>query len=542
MKKTFKILLVILALLTIVGCNFSSSDDGKDMVVVSFDSRGGSKVKSIKVERGEYIDEPAAPTKKDANFVCWLLNDQTFSFNVPITDNITLVAKWDNDEEIIDPNTKKIVIYSVNDFHGAIKETKGSYGISRMGAYIKTETANTNQVSIVVSAGDMFQGSALSNYRYGLDIIKIMNNIKFDAMTIGNHEFDWTLDRILSYRDGNTENGEANFPFLGCNIIQKSLNGRPQNVDDYVVVERGGVKVGIVGYIGYGEEKDIATQMIKDYYFKHPLEECKRNIYKLRTEEKVDIVIVVGHDSSEDVNYALAQLEGDYKVNALINGHTHLAYVTEYNDIYAIQSGSSGYYVGKTTLMYDNVKKKVTSATATNVSMETTPKDTEIDEYVAKIVEETNPFFEKVIGIAGSDLYSRYDISDWAVNAIKEKTNADIAFTNYGGLRAAAFPINRGDPITISKMYEIMPFDNAIKVCTMKGSDVKLMMQVNDFAYTGLTIDNNKEYRVAAVDYIFDKDNYLFKKGTNQEVTGLLFRDIMIEAIEELTKKGEKWL
>ena len=83
---------------------------------------------------------------------------------------------------------------------------------------------NSDAATLVISAGDMFQGSGLSNYRYGLDMVNIMNMIGFNAMSVGNHEFDWGLSTVLNYNDGDLENGEANFPFLGCNILYKETD------------------------------------------------------------------------------------------------------------------------------------------------------------------------------------------------------------------------------------------------------------------------------------------------------------------------------
>ena len=100
-------------------------------------------------------------------------------------------------------------------------------------------------------------------------------------MTIGNHEFDWGLDTILDYRDSDQTNGEANFPFLGCNIIQKDTDSLPKNVNPYTIINQDGLKIGVIGYIGLGLESDIATQMVENYEFIEPVE-CIKNYCVLR--------------------------------------------------------------------------------------------------------------------------------------------------------------------------------------------------------------------------------------------------------------------
>jgi len=152
-----------------------------------------------------------------------------------------------------DEVVEELTILTTNDFHGAIAETGGQYGIARLAQNFKM-VKDASKATVIVSAGDMFQGTALSNYNHGKTIIDIMNIMQFDAMTLGNHEFDWGYNQMYQYVDGNTNNGEAKFPFLGCNIIEKSTGTLPDGVKAYQIVERGGLKIAIIGYMGYGND------------------------------------------------------------------------------------------------------------------------------------------------------------------------------------------------------------------------------------------------------------------------------------------------
>ena len=94
-----------------------------------------------------------------------------------------------------------------------------------------------------------------------------MNDIGFTAMTLGNHEFDWGLDKIAKYKDGDLTNGEANFPFLGANIFYKGTNRRPDWIDPYTIVDYNGLKVGIVGVVGGTQESSILALNVAEYDF-----------------------------------------------------------------------------------------------------------------------------------------------------------------------------------------------------------------------------------------------------------------------------------
>ena len=93
----------------------------------------------------------------------------------------------------------------------------------------------------------MFQGTAISNLTYGGVVVDVLNNIGMNAFTIGNHEFDWGDQKIIDFKN-NSAQVQANFPFLGANIYRKSTNQRAEWVDDYVIIERGGLKIGIIGF------------------------------------------------------------------------------------------------------------------------------------------------------------------------------------------------------------------------------------------------------------------------------------------------------
>lgn len=547
MKKIFSILFVVIICLFIVGCGSTTPSDDKEYVTITFETGGGTEISSLKIEKGTIPTEPVEPKRNGYEFDGWLLFGQPYSFSSPVASDLVLTAKWNDLGDILNSEYRDIVIYSLNDFHGALNQDEGEFGMSRIAAYLKKEQAKEYQTTIILSAGDMFQGSALSNYKYGLDVINIMNYINFDAMTLGNHEFDWGLDKMGLYQDDDKANGEADFPFLGCNIFEKETNELVDFVDPYVIFERDDYKFAVVGYMGYGLEDSIATNMIKDYYFDDPVKCVSDAVYEIRSNDLADFVIAVGHDGTDAVNQQLANLTGDYQVDAIFNGHTHNSYAKvltsiDTRKIPVVQAGTAGELLGKIVLKVHKVNHTIDNVLSEHVSMSTGKLDSFVEEYLANANAEVAPFFKRVIGQAGRDLNSKYAITDWAVETIKNSTGADIAFTNLGGLRASAFPIKNGADITVEKLYEIMPFDNAIKLVTMRGYDIQLMLNVGDFIHTNLEIDPDKEYRVAAIDYIFDNDSYLFNKGTDIEVTGLLFRDVMIEAIEKNTEKGLKWM
>lgn len=444
----------------------------------------------------------------------------------------------------------ELTIISVNDFHGALDETDGKYGMAKLASAIANETKKS-EASVLISAGDMFQGTALSNYDYGRTVTTIMNEMQFDAMVLGNHEFDWGLDTILEYVDGQQDNGEANFPFLGCNIIEKDTKMRPDGVDAYQIINRGGLKIGIVGYMGEGNENSIAEAMVADYEFVNPISDIKKTISELRTKEGVDVVIVAGHEGNES-NQILASLEGNERVDAIINAHTHSTYsgtITRSDGVKIpyVQAGSAGEKFGLIKLTIDQTTKQVTAGTAEVRYNLANSEDSTVKTIISQLKEETLPVFGRVIGVA-QETVDRYGGADWAATALMRYANTDVAVINIGGIRSQAFPIQMNSSITVSTIYEIMPFDNVLKTVDLKGSDVRTLVSKSDFVmsanvYINRTtgqiyinnelLDNDKVYSVATIDYIFDKPTNPFLGGTNISNTGILFRDILIQTVEK---------
>ena len=132
-------------------------------------------------------------------------------------------------------------ILSVNDFHGALVGAGKNPGAAKLAQYIKEAKAKNPDGTLILSAGDLFQGSADSNLMYGKPVVDSMNEIGFDAMAIGNHEFDWGID-VLKARQA-----QSRFPYLAANIVDRATGQLVGFAKPYVIIERAGLKVGIIG-------------------------------------------------------------------------------------------------------------------------------------------------------------------------------------------------------------------------------------------------------------------------------------------------------
>ncbi|MBN2268353.1 MAG: 5'-nucleotidase C-terminal domain-containing protein [Acholeplasmataceae bacterium] len=410
-------------------------------------------------------------------------------------------------------------IYYLNDFHGAIEKDSPNLGIAYLANYIEQKRLDNPNGTLLLAGGDMLQGSALSNYYQGQSTLTIMDQMKFDAMVVGNHEFDWGIEVVTQNFLGDQA---LSFPLLGANIFHKETNELVDGIDPYTIITRGDVKIGVIGIMGDGLESSIATSKVSGYSFERSLEMVKFYASYLREDENVDYVIVLMHDPG-GINSQIDALSGSENVDIIFNAHDHQKNISRLpNGTLTIKSGSNGQAIG-----HVRIDLETSQMTGVNVSSDTlfnTPNaevQTLIDQYKLG----TDEIFLTPIIDAGQYM-SKDELTEWVANLMRVRANADIAFHNTGGTRAS---INHGEVINYAKIYEILPFDNVIKSAYILGSEVKKMMADQGLRYSTLksSFDDQTYYLVATNDYIYDQTSRPFITAEQQFYNGDIVRDLM---------------
>lgn len=457
----------------------------------------------------------------------------------PTTTTTTTTTTTESTTTTTTPRVQTIEILTLNDIHGFsyIDSTNFENGMSiwaKMAKYVDNQRALGKNI-VTIANGDMLQGSALSNYYYGLPIIESLNAMQFDAFVLGNHEFDWGIDKIANYKDGNPENGEADYPFLAANIVDKvTLEPMPWTVP-YVIQEMAGVKVAILGLIG-DVYTSIAPSRVADYVFLDVVDQASYWTHHLRTVEQVDIVIVSIHGYTSYDNSEIASFQGDYRVDAIVNGHTHsnLSQTISRTGAplpYVQTSASAQNLMGKIVLQYDTVDKVVTSAGASllnylsfgNVESAEVRQILDVfsdDEVFQAFIQEELTTLSAYAGTS--------TLAVWGASVIRDYMGVDVGVLNSGGFRKA---IPAGT-LTMGFLVEVYPFDNYIKTVEMTGAMLIYLKNssslIFDDRFDVNAIDPQATYTVAAVDYVFDQDRYNFLQGENIVQTTILMRELLV--------------
>ncbi|MGM9969382.1 MAG: bifunctional metallophosphatase/5'-nucleotidase [Anaeroplasma sp.] len=456
--------------------------------------------------------------------------------------------------------TYTLNILEFNDLHGHIEKINNQGGISNA-SYLINKIRNEDDYdnTLLLANGDIFQETAISRVNYGRVLIDIMNEMRFDAMTLGNHEFDWGIDKILAYWDGDLNNGEANFPLLNANIYDNNTNSLVQlesnNILSSTIINKGPINIGVIGYIG-NVYNSINRNMVENYTFKASDEDIMASVLDVGATLKdngADIIVVSIHDGDADgitnynLNNLLAELKYNdkYLVNAVLNGHTHTeqgGLIARKDDVgmpviqsspYISSTGAAKEF-GRIDLEINLKTNSIVSADTSHVSISTAKIN--FDQSVEKIVQDYKEASKDVL----EEIYcqnlktiGRYDtkLQNWICNLMMAGSEANAGLFNNGGLRSGVSIGNFG----FNEVYSLNPFDNHIILVEITGANLQSFLKLNPnhyFCYTSSgEIDTSKTYKLAIIDYVYYSNYFTNYRNDKAVDTNLIVRDLIIEEL-----------
>ena len=428
-------------------------------------------------------------------------NDNTGN-TTPPANNIHVDVN--NDDYCDDCNEYLIVVldfYVFNDLHGNFCDSDSQPGVDEIGTYFENMSAYDDHM-ILLSSGDMWQGSAESSMTKGVILTEWMNLLGFTAMTLGNHEFDWGEDAI---RDNLAV---AEFPFLAINIYNNSTGKLADYCTPSIMIEKDGLQIGIIGAIG-DCYSSISSDKVEDVYFKTgsaltSLVQAESN--RLR-EAGADLIVYSLHDGTSGYSSALAGY-----VDIVFEGHTHSEYITvDGNGIYHIQTDGENKGIAHAEIAVNkaNGNKKINQ---TNIISSNDYKDLADHQPT----EDLEAKYGDLIELAYTDLgvvsrnYSDSEIEAFMaqlyLEAGLEKWGSKYNIVLGGGFIRTREPYNLTAGVKrYADLASLFPFDNEIVLCTISGSNLKsqfINSTSSDYyiAYSsygsGLSISNNATYYV----------------------------------------------
>lgn len=464
---------------------------------------------------------------------------------------------------------KVFTIVHMNDTHSKDKEfisvSKEDGTTNRYGGAARRKTfidnvRKENENVIVMHAGDTITGSVFSIVYQGMDETVLMNDMGIDVSTLGNHEFDFGIEQL------NNIISNRNFPTIACNVKVKATG--ENYVPPYIITNIKGVHVAIIGVLQ--SEKMNIIQGLDYIDIEEEVSSLKNLLKEIPLNTTNDITILLSH-AGFDTDKRIAQ-EIPNTFNIIIGGHTHtlLKNPVIIGKTTIVQAGQYGEYIGTIDVIFKNGKYAYPEYTLTRLD-----ENIKEDETILAKIEEMQLEVDKEFNVEIAKL--PYELTDENVRSkstalgnfvsdivASSQDGIDIALINSGSLRGK-LPSGK---VTLGNMYEFFPFDNLIILTTLKGKDLKTILELSasrkgegaflqvskdciinfdskgkllESYIKGRTINDNDKYVVAVADYIFnggekyidESGKPLFQYGENIIHTGLDIRDLIITTLKE---------
>ena len=451
--------------------------------------------------------------------------------------------------------TVSVDFYAFNDTHGNLKDTSGKgLGIAKITTLLNELTEGKN--SVLIHQGDMWQGSVESNSTNGLFGTEWLKQQGFVSMTVGNHEFDWGVDKIVENRD------TFEFPILGINVVDKTTREKVDYLDSSIVVERDGLKIGIIGAIGnclssisasnvpgidFAKGVEL-TNMIKAESTKLRNDGCDFIVYSLHGSPSMD------NDEAYDMS-----LSTDHYVDLVLEGHTHTRYAEkDEGGVYHIQTEGYNKSFYKIALTYDFTSKEYTvTPTVYETGYNSSYSSLAEDENVLALFEKYKSYFESAYGDIGEN--ESFRNADYLKNLCSalyyqagiEKWGKDYQIILGGGYTSCRGSGLDAGTVTYAKLSELFPFNNDVVLCSVKGSDLKNTQFITGSSNYYVTwsdygnsiksnIQDNEIYYLVTDTYNSDFASNHLTIIDRLEAGGTYARDLLAEFIKNGGLAGQK--
>ena len=445
-----------------------------------------------------------------------------------------------------------IVILHTNDVHCGVQDSIGYDGLM---LYKKQLLQKHNNV-ILVDAGDHIQGGTIGQITSGEAIIDIMNELEYDVVTLGNHEFDYGIEQLETIKNSLT------CGYISSNYCYKK--NKESIYPPYKIIEKGGKKIGFIGVATpetltksylitlLDDKGELIYDFLTENHNQELYERVQKHIDELQ-EKKVDYIIILAHmgkggDSLEE-DTSIELLKNLKNVNALIDGHTHLIYSEKTpdknnNNVILVQTGTKLTNIGvltiheNGTLSHENIDEVPYDPTLAEQTLNVTRSskiryvDKDMSEFLNDIYDSFSDKLNEVIGKSdflinvyknateSTDSHTQLSrigenaLCNLVADSMRELGEGDITILNAGTVRA---DINKGN-ITYQNVLNVLPYSDDIIVKEITGQTI---LEALEFCVRNFPEQNARFPQVSHITYKLDTsinssvvvdENKVFKK------------------------------
>ncbi len=458
---------------------------------------------------------------------------------------------------------RRLMVVGINDTHGALlpvappkylaSATKQEIGGADwfggwMNAVRQSYRVNGNEV-VILDAGDEFQGTLISNQFQGKSVVEAYNLIGVTASAVGNHEFDFGMPALRERM------AQANYPILAANIFKKGTRERPDWARASVIVDQGGIKIGIIGLATIDTPLTTNTKNIEGLEFAPGGPVAAAEADALRA-KGATIVLITAHAGPFPPDHEIQQIAEACrgKVDGIVSGHHHTAIKPPLivANIPIVQSGSKLQNFSTIELTLDGSNHTVEYA----VNDGATPVDqapqailhtlnglpaqfrgvpVKPDPRITSMLEgydvQVKPLRDSRVGETTVGL-RKGDKDELLANLTSDALRsgaggglkANFAFQNSGGLRVLEIP--KG-PISFGEIFDLYPFENQQIIVSLSAQEVRNALESVLHAGRG-------QLRVSGLRYTIEWGKYEAAKSPKDAPWGSLVTEVVDEGTGKL--------
>jgi len=399
-----------------------------------------------------------------------------------------------------------ITILHTCDLHGHILPTEDYDGHTNVGGFARCATvirqvrAHEKNV-LLVDAGDTIQGAAASYLSDGQVMVRLLNLLRYDAWVLGNHEFDWGLDKLRACT------AQAEPPIINANLLTAS-GERPTNSPalqivrgskPFIVREVDSVKVGIIGLTTPGIPNWSRPRLISGLQFQDSVETLRQLLPAVKASGAQVLVLVChqgyrewGDDPANQVN-AIARNFPELAV--IIGAHSHQNHPElKLGSVLYTQAGYYGIWLGRVDLVFDTDKAQLTQLRSTTVLMdEKVALDPDVMKIARADLDREAQMLHTVVGEATGEFWVHGApqaetpihnlLFESIAEALREKGVKVDAIVH--GLLETKAGLKPG-PVTIGDLWRVVPYENTIGVAQLTPAELREILEEDAGAYSGM--------------------------------------------------------
>jgi len=363
----------------------------------------------------------------------------------------------------VDGKATHIILFHINDVHGHIDN------FARIAWVVEQEKKKNPRAAVFFfNAGDNFSGNPVVDHYEpkGEPMLQLMNRMGVDAMTLGNHEFDYGQEVLKSFIE------RANFPIICANIHwQEQKEPFPQRPPFTILKTPTGIKIAVLGllqvdpYTGIPATHPVHLQGIT---FSDPIETAKKYRY-LKNES--DIFIALTHLGSRTDEILAQEIK---ELDLIIGGHSHSKVYhpasTGINGSLVAQAGENAEYLGRIDLTWQEGRLVEKSGELIEVAS-IKGEIPELKEMIAAY--NNNPVLNRVIATLPRPVEGILELGNLTCDAIRKHFNLDIVLHNSGGIRVSRL----APTIRFKDIYALHPFENRVVKFKMSASEIRSLIK-----------------------------------------------------------------